>query len=254
MERLFGDRLRGFPVPPGFAVLLALIPLLGLPELAARGESPAAVDRRCISPGCVVHRSNTTGILPLLALPDERITGLGATLADLTNHGFITLDLDGQSDVAQLIGQHVPVEGQDRYAWLDGRLTQAMHSGSWILIDEMNLAAPEILERLNSLLDDDGSLTIHEHCGEKWVPAPVYRAFEAEDHDLTHLRMIHPEFRLFAAMNAEPHPGRATMSAMLNKFYQVWVPQHGTVEEEERIVGDYLTAGAQARDGWGTTR
>ena len=202
----------------------------------------------------LVQTPSTTRLLTRLAKAvrlNERVLLVGPTgggksdvvryLADLTNHGFITLDLDGQSDVAQLIGQHVPVEGQDRYAWLDGRLTPAMHSGSWILIDEMNLAAPEIVERLNSLLDDDGSLTIHEHRGEKWVPAPVYRAFEAEDHDLTHLRMIHPEFRLFAAMNAEPHPGRATMSAaMLNKFYQVWVPQQGTVEEEERIVGDYL--------------
>ena len=48
--------------------------------LAARGESPAAVARRCIPPGYVVHRSNTAGILPLFALPDGRITGLGATL------------------------------------------------------------------------------------------------------------------------------------------------------------------------------
>jgi len=57
--------------------------------LAVRGESPAAVDRRCIPPGCVVHRSNTAGILPLLALPDERITGLGATLD--FHHGLLAV-------------------------------------------------------------------------------------------------------------------------------------------------------------------
>ena len=49
------------------------------PDLAARGESPAAFNRRCIPPACVVHRSNTTGILPLLALAGRRSTGLGAT-------------------------------------------------------------------------------------------------------------------------------------------------------------------------------
>ena len=46
---------------------------------AARGESPAAVDRRCIPPGGVAPRSNTAGMLPRHALPIGRITGLGAT-------------------------------------------------------------------------------------------------------------------------------------------------------------------------------
>ena len=48
-------------------------------HLAARDENPAAFDRRCIPPGCVASRSNTTGILPRRALPAGRITALGAT-------------------------------------------------------------------------------------------------------------------------------------------------------------------------------
>ena len=47
--------------------------------LAARGESPAAFERRCIPPACVAPRSNTAGILPRRALADGRITTLGAT-------------------------------------------------------------------------------------------------------------------------------------------------------------------------------
>ena len=47
--------------------------------LPARGESPPAVDRRCIPPACVAPQSNTAGILPRRALPGGRITGLGAT-------------------------------------------------------------------------------------------------------------------------------------------------------------------------------
>ncbi|MDP7672704.1 MAG: hypothetical protein QGF21_12245, partial [Vicinamibacterales bacterium] len=46
--------------------------------LAARGESAAAFDRRCILPGGVAHRSNTPGILSLRALPGGRLNGLGA--------------------------------------------------------------------------------------------------------------------------------------------------------------------------------
>ena len=51
--------------------------------LAARGESPAAVDRHCIPPTCVAHRSHTAGILPRRALrwtfAASPATGLGAT-------------------------------------------------------------------------------------------------------------------------------------------------------------------------------
>ena len=47
--------------------------------LAARGESPAAFDRRCIPLRIVVHQSNTAGIFPLLALLSGRIADLGAT-------------------------------------------------------------------------------------------------------------------------------------------------------------------------------
>ena len=62
-------------------------PAGGLAPLAARGESPAAFDRRYIPPGCVVHQSSTAGILLLLALPGGRITGLGATLD--FHHGLL---------------------------------------------------------------------------------------------------------------------------------------------------------------------
>ena len=55
--------------------------------LAARGESPAAFDRRCIPSACVAPRSNTAAIFPRRALPDERITGLGATLD--FHHGLL---------------------------------------------------------------------------------------------------------------------------------------------------------------------
>ena len=53
-------------------------------SLAARGKSPAAFDRRCIPPICVVHRSNTAGIFPLLALLSGRIANLGATRGSTT--------------------------------------------------------------------------------------------------------------------------------------------------------------------------
>ncbi|HLG56658.1 MAG TPA: hypothetical protein VI485_15070 [Vicinamibacterales bacterium] len=47
--------------------------------LAARGESPAAFDERCIPPGGVAPPSNTPGIFGRRALPAGRLARLGAT-------------------------------------------------------------------------------------------------------------------------------------------------------------------------------
>src|SRR5437762_1918938 len=46
---------------------------------AARGESLAAFDGRCIPAGCVAPPSNTPGILRPRALPSGRLARLGAT-------------------------------------------------------------------------------------------------------------------------------------------------------------------------------
>jgi hypothetical protein len=46
---------------------------------AARGESPAAFERRCIPPGCVAPPSNIPDILGRRALPAGRLAVLGAT-------------------------------------------------------------------------------------------------------------------------------------------------------------------------------
>ena len=46
---------------------------------AARGKSPAAFDRSCIPPDCVVPRSHMLNMLPRHALSAGRLTGLGAT-------------------------------------------------------------------------------------------------------------------------------------------------------------------------------
>jgi predicted permease len=63
--------------------------------LAARGESLAAFDGRCIPAGCVAPRSNTPGILGRRALPAGRLARLGAT-PDF-HHGLLgkTVALNG---------------------------------------------------------------------------------------------------------------------------------------------------------------
>src|SRR2546425_7356231 len=57
----------------------AMIQAAATNDLAARGESLAAFDGRCIPAGCVAPRSNTPGILGRRALPAGRLARLGAT-------------------------------------------------------------------------------------------------------------------------------------------------------------------------------
>src|SRR5712691_7511566 len=64
--------------------------------LAARGESLAAFDGRCIPAGCVAPRSNTPGILGGRALPAGRLARLGAT-PDF-HHGLLEAELAAELD------------------------------------------------------------------------------------------------------------------------------------------------------------
>ena len=77
--------------------------------------------------------------------------------------------------------------------WVDGLVVQAVRRGEWLILDEINLAQAEVIERLNSLFDDDGNITLES--GEK-VPA-------------------HPNFRAFATMNPGTYVGRGQLSDAL---------------------------------------
>jgi iron complex transport system substrate-binding protein len=74
------------------AIAVACAAGLVPPALAARGESLAAFDGRCILAGCVAPSSNTAGILGRRALPARRLARLGAT-PDF-HHGPLALVVD----------------------------------------------------------------------------------------------------------------------------------------------------------------
>ena len=95
------------PAPPVSSLSFSIAAAAGLP---ARGESPAAFDRRCIPPwaalGVVHDGSNTPGICPPRALPWATAIsvqrGLGAT-RDF-HHGLLDPDLvDGAVTVASTL-------------------------------------------------------------------------------------------------------------------------------------------------------
>lgn len=57
-----------------------------------------------------------------------------------------------------------------------GPLIRAMKSGSWVILDELNLCSSEILESLNRLLDDNGEIYLAE-TNEVIKPEPGFALF-----------------------------------------------------------------------------
>ena len=93
------------------------------------------------------------------------------------------------------------------FRWVDASLVQALKSGEWVLLDNLNSAPPELVERLNSLLEDSPSLNVYEHAdGEVFAAAAG---------------TIHPRFRLFATVNPRRPLSHKLSSALYNRVIRI---------------------------------
>lgn len=106
-------------------------------------------------------------------------------------------------------------EGLPRQRWRfqEGVVPQAMRAGSWVLLDEINLAEPQVLERLNPVLERPPGILLSEGDGTWIGPGGVH---------------VHAGFRIMAALNPGDYAGRSPMSpAFRDRFlnwYQAAVP------------------------------
>lgn len=91
-------------------------------------------------------------------------------------------------------------EGIENHQWRfqEGVLPQAMRHGHFVLLDELNLAEPQNLERVNSLLEQPPSLLVSEGHHTRFGGADGLP--------------IHPQFRIFGSMNGSEYAGRSLMS------------------------------------------
>jgi len=93
-----------------------------------------------------------------------------------------------------------------KFEWIDGILVKALEQGRWLVLDNANLCSSSVLDRLNSLLEPNGTLIINEH------PAGDGSA-----------RIIRPhaDFRVF--MTIDPQYGEVSR-AMRNRAVEIFVP------------------------------
>lgn len=117
-------------------------------------------------------------------------------LAALVGANVVRLNLNGQTDTGELVGRYVPDGSGWRFA--EGLVPTAMRNGWWVVLDEVNLAEPAVLERLNPCLERVPELTLTEGPGTRFGPAG----------DVP----VHPDFRVFATMNPAAYAGRSVLS------------------------------------------
>ncbi|KAL4867700.1 hypothetical protein BDV12DRAFT_197981 [Aspergillus spectabilis] len=132
-------------------------------------------------------------------------TTLVTALARALGKPLTRINLSDQTDLTDLFGSDVPVEGGDigQFAWRDAPFLQAMQRGDWVLLDEMNLASQSVLEGLNACLDHRQMVYIAEL-------------------DQTFKR--HPNFVLFAAQNPHHQGGgrKGLPASFVNRFTVVY--------------------------------
>lgn len=156
--------------------------------------------------------------LPVLLVGD---TGTGKTtiikdIADGRKQTVLRFSITGETTVDEFVGKYVLEAGETK--WQDGILLYAMKAGHWLVVDEVNVALPEILFVLHSLLDDDKQVLVTQHDGEIIKP--------------------HAEFRFFGTMNpVDEYAGTKDLNkAFKSRFGMILELKYPPAKIERQIV------------------
>ncbi|KAJ3606919.1 hypothetical protein NHX12_026435, partial [Muraenolepis orangiensis] len=149
-------------------------------------------------------------------------TSLVGALAKASGNHLVRINLSEQTDVTDLFGTDLPVEGGKggEFSWRDGPLLAALKAGHWIVLDELNLASQSVLEGLNACLD---------HRAEVYVPE-LGMSFHVQ----------HNKTRIFCCQNPFTQGGgrRGLPRSFLNRFSQVFVDQ--LTSGDLQFIGDSM--------------
>ncbi|OBA18032.1 P-loop containing nucleoside triphosphate hydrolase protein, partial [Metschnikowia bicuspidata var. bicuspidata NRRL YB-4993] len=113
--------------------------------------------------------------------------------------------LDALSVSAEELHSKLQEVSTVKFNWFDGMLVKAVVRGEWLVLDNANLCNPSVLDRLNSLLEYNGSLIINECSQEDGSPR---------------ILKPHPNFRLF--LTVDPRYGELSR-AMRNRCVEIFL-------------------------------
>lgn len=96
------------------------------------------------------------------------------------------------------------------FEWHDGILVESMEQGGLLLIDEISLANDSVLERLNSVFEQDRTLVLSEKSSTEAVSV-----------------LARPGFNMVATMNPSGDFGKKELSpALRNRMTEIWVESY----------------------------
>jgi MoxR-like ATPase len=167
---------------------------------------------------------------PFLLIGD---TGLGKTticqiLSDYCKKNLHIINCHMHSEAADFLGSMRPIRHDDinksetkqLFEWKDGPLVTAIKNGEDFMIDEISLADDSVLERLNSVLEEEKTLLLAENTS-----------------DNSHAIKANENFRIFATMNPSGDFGKKELStALRNRFTEIWCPTPDNDSDEFRVI------------------
>lgn len=109
-------------------------------------------------------------------------TSIITAVAAASGHELVRINLSDQTEILDLLGADLPSPDGTTgiFTWADGPLLRALRRGSWVLLDELNLASQAVLEGLNSVLDHRRSIFIPE-LGTTITAPTSFRVFAAQN-------------------------------------------------------------------------
>ena len=95
------------------------------------------------------------------------------------------------------------------FVFVEASLVQAVRAGRYVMLDNVNSAPPEVVERLNSLFETNPFLSLYEN---------------SKGDVLSTGNGIHKDFRIFATANMARLHSNKLSSALLNRCIRLWLP------------------------------
>lgn len=117
------------------------------------------------------------------------------------------------------------------FSFVEGSFITALRNGEWVLLDEVNLAPPETLQRIIGVLEGDkGALCL------------------AERGDIDYIH-CHPNFRMFACMNPATDTGKRDLPFSLrSRFTEYYVDDILDDNDLSLFVTQFINKGQKDRD------
>lgn len=130
---------------------------------------------------------------------------------------------DFEAELDRFERQKEQVESHFAFAFVEGVLVKALRDGHWVLLDEINLASSDTLERISTLLEHDTSAFSITERGDVEVIRP------------------HPNFRIFGAMNPSTDVGKKDLPPSLrNRFTEIYVDECVSPSDLQMVVQHHL--------------